>query len=87
MSVPITLLCPTCGKEQGLIITRQILFGFELCKIAKDAGWYPIIDFNYNRTIVFCHEDCYKKQLTKKGTIRRRLIRASKEVTNGLETT
>lgn len=81
MSVPITLVCATCGRAQGLEITKSIEFGFELCKIAKDAGWYPVIDFNFNRTIVFCCEDCYKKQLTKSGRLRKRLIKIKMEET------
>lgn len=79
--VPITLKCSTCGEEKDIYISNSITFGFELYDIAKKAGWYPVIDMNYSRTLVFCCKDCMKKQLTKGGYIRKNLIKAEKNKT------
>lgn len=79
MNIPITLVCCTCGDALHLEITRHITFGYELYKITQDAGWYPVIDTGYSRTLVFCSENCYKKQLKKNGQLRKRLIKAKKE--------
>lgn len=73
--VQITLECCTCGKAIDVDISKPPVFGFELYDIAKNANWFPILDMNYGRTLIFCCEECMKKQLTKKGTIRKRLIK------------
>ena len=75
---PITMQCCTCGEEKTVGINAPIRFGFELFGVAKEAGWFPVIDMNYYRTLLFCCEDCMKKQLTKAGTIRKRLVKAQK---------
>lgn len=75
----ITLKCCTCGTEKT-VFANPPTFGFEFYEIAKNAGFYPIIDLNFGRTLCFCDEDCMKKQLTKKGYIRKRLIHAEKGV-------
>lgn len=71
----IALKCCTCGSEKEVEVMNLPQFGFELAKMAQDSGWKGAIDFNYGRVLVFCGEDCYKAQLTKAGTIRKRLLR------------
>lgn len=71
----ITLKCCTCGKEIGLQVNRAPSFGFEIYQVAKDVGWNPVIDLNWNRTLVFCSKDCEKVQVKKNGAIRKNLIR------------
>jgi len=77
--VQITLRCCTCGERKNVEVDRAPAFGFEFYKVIQDAGWYPVLDMNYDRTLCFCVEDCMKKQLTKAGTIRKRLISCPKE--------
>lgn len=77
--VRITLKCCTCGEAKNVIVSQQPAFGFEFYKIVKEAGWYPILDTNYGRTLCFCGEKCMKKQLTKQGHIRKRLVPCQKD--------
>lgn len=76
----IKLKCCTCGETKEIIVEREPRFGFEFHEIVKNAGWYPAFDLNNCRTLCFCEKDCYKKQLTKSGTIRKRLLYIPKEV-------
>ena len=71
--------CCTCGDMKTISVTRQPEFSFEFYPVIKEAGWFPALDLNYGRTLCFCSEQCYKKQLTKKGIIRKRLIHVEKE--------
>lgn len=66
MSV-IGLKCCTCGDTKIISVTRQLEFSFEFYSAIKEAAWFPVLDLNYGRTLCFCSENCYKKQLTKKG--------------------
>lgn len=77
----ITLKCCTCGEEIHVEVNREPAFGFELLDIASKAGWSPAMDLNFGRTLIFCSEECYKAQLTKRGYIRKNLIRKPKEET------
>lgn len=75
----ISLKCCTCGATKDIVVTQQPSFGFEFYKIVQESGWYPVLDMNYGRTLCFCDEGCMKKQLTKRGHLRKRLIRCEKE--------
>ncbi len=81
--VQITLRCCTCGEEKDVVVNQAPTFGFEIFQITKEAGWYPVLDINYGRTLCFCGEECMKKQLTKAGTIRKRLIACPKDTDVG----
>ena len=72
--IQITLKCCTCGATKDVVITQSPSFGFEFYKIIQDSGWYPVLDMRYGRSLCFCDEECMKKQLTKSGSIRKRLI-------------
>lgn len=76
----IKLRCCTCGEEKPVTVEEPPTFGFELLKIAQSAGWYPILDGNWGRALVFCSKSCYEAQLTKEGYVRKRLIQKPKEV-------
>ena len=76
--VEITLQCCTCGEKLPVVVSSEPRFGFELYEIAGNAGWKPALDMNYGRTLVFCGDDCLKKQLTKGGLFRKRLISSQK---------
>jgi len=70
----ITLQCCTCGAKRDVAVDHPPAFGFELYQIAREAGWHPSMDTNHGRTLCFCSVECMKKQLTKAGTFRKRLI-------------
>lgn len=75
----IVIECATCQEKIGLEVSRIPQFGFELFDIASKADWFPVMDMGHSRVVVFCCDDCYKKQLTKKGTLRARLLKIPKE--------
>jgi len=77
--VQIKLRCCTCGAEKDVVVNQAPTFGFEIYQVAQEAGWYPVIDMYYGRTLCFCEEACMKKQLTKAGAIRKRLISCPKD--------
>lgn len=79
----ITLCCCTCGKQKEALVAKPPMFAFELYKIAEEAGWHAILDMNYGRALCFCSEECKKKQFTKAGTIRKRLIHWPKNSDTG----
>ena len=79
----VKLVCCTCGAEKDVVIDGRIAFGFELFNIAKESGFYPIIDFAWSRTLVFCDKECYEVQLTKNKRIRKRLIHKEKVKQDG----
>lgn len=70
----ITLKCCTCGTTKDIVVTQAPTFGFEVYSIAKAAGWQPLSDTANGRTLCFCSETCMKKQLTKGGFVRKRLL-------------
>lgn len=75
----ITLKCCTCDEIKDIIVQRKPEFGFEFYGMISKSGWYPVLDLNYSRTLCFCSEECYKKQLTKSGLVRKRLLHIPKE--------
>lgn len=75
----ITLKCCTCGETKEIIVQQNPQFGFEFYGMISESGWYPILDLNYRRTLCFCSKRCYEKQLTKSGTVRKRLLHVQKE--------
>lgn len=76
-----SIRCCTCGDAIQVDVKREPAFGFELYDIAKQAGWKPSVDLNFGRTLIFCSEECYKAQLTKRGYIRKNLLHKPKEET------
>lgn len=66
--VKITLKCFNCGKEKEVIVNSYPTFSFELVNIADNSGMLGVFDFDRDRALVFCDEDCCKSSLTKKGT-------------------
>ena len=76
--VSFVLVCCTCDKKNEVIATKAPSFGFELYSIVKDAGWTPAYDNRWGRVLVFCSDECCKKQLTKGGWFRKRLIQVKK---------
>ncbi len=66
----ITLKCFNCGKEKTVYVSRSLSFAFELVDITNQSGMLGEFDFNRNRALVFCDEDCCNASLTKKGTFR-----------------
>lgn len=74
----IKLVCYTCGKSKTVSFTGTLQFGFELADIANDAGMLGVFDWNRNRTLVFCDDECCEKAVTKAGTYRARAPYLSK---------
>ena len=68
--VKITLKCFNCGKEKEVIVNSYPAFSFELVDIADNSGMLGVLDFNRNRALVFCGEDCCNSSLTKEGVFR-----------------
>lgn len=75
----IALKCCTCGRTKLVNVPYAPTLGVELCQMAKDVGWQYVIDMYYRRTLVFCSQECIDVQKTKKGTIRKYLIRKSRQ--------
>lgn len=73
----VNLKCCTCGKTKPVEVSSAPALGVELCQMARAAGWKFVIDLNYSRTLVFCSQECIDVHMTKKGTIRKYLIRKS----------
>lgn len=67
----ITLKCWSCGKIQDAEVNRYPEFAFEVAKMATDSGWHGWMDMRYSRSLVFCSENCVKKQQTKDGGFRK----------------
>lgn len=70
----ITLKCCTCGETKDIAVTQKPEFSFEFYGMVAEAGWHPVLDLNYGRTLCFCSKECHEKQLTKSGVIRKRLL-------------
>lgn len=81
----ITLRCCTCDAEKEVILDKPPELGFEFFEVVKNAGWYPVLDFGYCRSLCFCSKECAQKQVTKAGTIRKRLVKAKKGVNDEKE--
>lgn len=79
--IGITLVCSTCDEIISVEVSRLPQFSFELYEIAKKVEWFPVVDIGGMRTAIFCCEECYKKQLTKNGRLRKRFLRIPKEET------
>lgn len=73
--VKLTLVCWSCGNKIDIEVEQPPMFAFELADMANKNGMLGVIDYNYNRSLVFCDQKCLDKQLTKKGYIRFRPIR------------
>lgn len=74
----IALKCCTCGRAKLVNVPYAPTLGVELCQMANAVGWKYVIDTDYNRTLVFCSQECIDVQKTRKGTIRKYLIRKTK---------
>lgn len=80
MSVPITLVCCTCGKEKHVYVSHRPQFAFELAAIACDAEMIGVIDSGHARALVFCSDECLNYQKTRTGGIRRHIRRKEEAV-------
>lgn len=75
----IKLVCYTCGKSKTVLVSKAPRFGFEVENIANDAGMLGMFDWNRNRTLIFCDDECCEKALTKAGTYRAKPLYRSKQ--------
>jgi hypothetical protein len=66
----VTLKCWGCGAEKHVGVSRP--FAFELVMAAESVGMVGKLDFERQRTLVFCSDDCADKQRTKGGRFRMR---------------
>ena len=80
----IALKCCTCGKTEPVTVEHKPECSFEFYKIVQDAKWTPVLDLNFGRTLCFCSLECRDMQMTKKGYIRKHLIKKErKAMANG----
>ena len=75
----ITLVCFNCGESKTVEFNGQLNFAYQLADMANQIGMYGVLDFNYNRSLVFCNEECARFQMTKKGTFRLRPKKSTPE--------
>lgn len=75
MNTKITLTCPTCGKKEYLSASRKIESGIDLATAATHLEWKVVMDFQMNRIVIFCSQECQDYNTSKGGTIYKKLRR------------
>lgn len=76
--IEVVLKCCTCEEEKNTVATNPPQTGLDYASIIKGAGWRPVFDPIYNRLLCFCCAECERKQRTKSGGFRERLIHIPK---------
>ena len=75
----IILKCYTCRKEQAVDVNQEPTMAIELCVIADAVGWKSLLNFRTGKAYVFCCDECYSKQFTRSGQLKKRMFRLSKK--------
>ena len=74
----IILECYTCRKEQAAEVNQEPSLAVELCEIADSIGWKSLLNFRTCKAYVFCCDECYNKQFTRSGNLRKKMFRLPK---------
>lgn len=74
----IILECYTCRKEQAAEVNQEPSLAVELCGIADSIGWKSLLNFRTYKAYVFCCDECYNKQFTRSGNLRKKMFRLPK---------
>lgn len=76
----INVKCCTCGRTKSVSVSQMSDGVSGVYTIIKSAGMLPVSDCRNSRMLCFCDNDCMQKQLTKAGTIRKRLLHVPKDL-------
>jgi len=77
------IVCWHCGQGKTVEFDGQIQLGVDLVTIAQKIGMKGVFDFNRNRVLVFCNDECMKEELTKNRVFRKYAKGVKKDVESG----